>query len=175
MNLLKRADLKNKRDRMLKPIFEDLPSKKDCGRPLLLGDTICLAQYKQYVLDLFGNGLDELQFVSRDGRIGSDHSDSGIDMRQKRVRGGTIAFEYRTQAGRVHEAHALQEQWTGNKYLNPGNALSVLRVFFLSNILLDFMHRDFSPLSTLQAKACSVTLAESHYRGNCGNRNDSAR
>src|SRR5437867_814918 len=84
---------------MLKPIFEDLPSKKDCGRPLLLGDTICLAQYKQYVLDLFGNGLDELQFVSRDGRIGSDHSDSGIDMRQKRVRGGTIAFNTEPRPG----------------------------------------------------------------------------
>jgi hypothetical protein len=149
--------------------FPDHPLR-EAERFLPLGrwEAIHLVEHEDEVLNALGDRAHQRELITRDGRVGADHDDGGVDLRNERAGGGAVGFEHGADPRRIDEAEPGTEQGGSHRQLGGKDPLRVLRIARLGHILGDIANGDRLPAAFLQAySGTRVAVADHCGYGSC--------
>ena len=88
------------------------------------------------ILNLLANSLNQRQLFARNRRVGSDHNQGCINVRNECLRGSRISGEDRAQTRRVNKTHTGGQQRAGYEYFCAVYLFPVFGVPFLSYVFV---------------------------------------
>ena len=163
--------LKDLAHRAMQPLFQNLARELGRRRALRIAGPVGLIDDQDQIPNLLANGLHQRQLLARNGRIGSDHDQCRIDVRDECLRGGRVSGEDRAQARRVDKTHAGGQQRAGHEDFRAVQGLFVFGVEFFGDIFLQGGEGNVLPGAVPHANARARFAAKPDHRRHCGDRN----
>src|SRR5579862_1319687 len=177
LDLFRRANLKQRSDRMSREsLIELAPCEGHRFSSLCARGSIRFVYRDDEILNVLRDCLNQYKLFASQRRIGSNHDQCRINMRDESPCRCRIAGEHRSQPWRVHETHASGKQRTGHKDFQCSDMLRVLRVVLFGEIFIDTLNRNVGPAARgfkAHASGRMASVADDGWDG--GDRHNSSR
>jgi hypothetical protein len=137
---------------------------------LRIGSPVSFVDYEDQILNPRANRFHERKFLAGNGRIGSNHNQCCINVRDECVRGCRISGEDGAQTRCVYETHAGGQQRAGYEDFRAFHGLDVFGVQFFCHVLLQIGRVNVLPGCVSHGHTRMKLVVESNDRRHHGDR-----